>query len=215
MGDVDYSGGAFYSANDSDQNYPTGWLLENEFLSAVSSGAISVFVPGDQFDEASRDALDDAVYSGNWGNTKVAVTGFDFKASLPIFELPAGEAYMAAGLDWRTTSYQYTISKANRDELILFLSTGQSYDLARDNWGAFTEFAVPVLEGFDVTASVLFDSIGKIDDKLQGGSKGSEESEMPYKISGRYQATDNLLIRASVSRLPPCYKLRVLGMSLV
>lgn len=197
LSDLDYSGAVFYSSNDSDQDYPTGWLLEKEFVKAVSSGEINVFVPADEFDEASQSALADTFYSGNWGNTKVAVTGLDFRASMPLFDLPAGEMYVATGFDWRTTSYDYSISEANRKELILFSSKDQEYSLKRSNWGIFTEFAIPVIDDFDVTASLRYDDIGKVKDDLNGNSKGDSQSDVTYKISGRYQATGDLLVRAS------------------
>ena len=197
IGNIDYSAAAFYSSNDSDQNYPTGWLLEEEFVDAVSSGNINVFVPADEFDASSQEALDKTIYSGNWDTTKVAVAGFDFKASMPVFELPAGEVYMATGFDWRTTSFDYSISDANRDELILFKSTSEEYDLERINWGIFAEFAIPVFDNFDVSASVRYDNIGEIDDNLNDGVKGVDQSDITYKISGRYQATEDLLVRAS------------------
>ncbi|MEC4726017.1 TonB-dependent receptor [Shewanella sp. D64] len=197
VGDVDYSVAGFYSSNDSDQNYPTGWLLEDPFKAAVSSGQIDIFAPADGFDDASQAALDKTIYSGNWSNTKTKMYGFDGKASTSLFSLPAGDVYMAAGFDWRSTSYDVSISQANQDAVILFLGTDTAYELERQNYGVFSEVQIPVIEDLNVTASVRYDKIDAIDDKLNGGTVGNSMDDITYKLSTRYQVTEDLLLRGS------------------
>ncbi|MGI2260843.1 TonB-dependent receptor [Shewanella sp. GXUN23E] len=197
VGNMDFEAAVTYSSNDQDQNYPTGWLLSDPFLDAVSSGAIDVFVPADQLDDASKAALAKTVYSGNWSGNKIDTWGLDFKGSLPVFEMPAGDAYLGFGGDYRKTSFKQTISDANKNEEILFLSTDDAYDLERDTYGVFAEFVLPVIDNMDITASLRYDSIGGVDDKKAGGKVNGSESDLTYKLSARYQVTDSLLLRAS------------------
>ncbi|MGL4615454.1 MAG: TonB-dependent receptor [Shewanella sp.] len=197
VGDFEYSGALTYAVNDTDQNYPTGWLLAEPFLDAVSSGAINVFVPPEQMDDASKAALAKSIYSGNWDSTKVAVKGVDFRGSLPVFQMSGGDAYIAAGLDYRQTEYTNTLSEAQKNAEILFLSAGNPYDLDRNNYGLFTELSMPVIEDVEVTASVRYDSISGVDDNLLGEKVSDDLSDTTYKLSARYQATESLLLRAS------------------
>lgn len=196
IGDFDYSGAFTYAVNDSDQNYPTGWLLADEFLNAVSAGKIDVFAPGDQLDDASREALDGSIYSGNWDSTKVDVKGLDFRGSHPVFEMPGGDAYVAVGADYRVTQYTNTLSEAQKNAAILFLSAGNPYDLERDTYGAFAELSMPIVDDLEVTASLRYDNIGGVNDNLNGGEAQSA-NDTTYKLSARYQASEALLLRAS------------------
>ena len=196
-GEIDYSGAITYATNDTDQNYPSGWLLSDEFVAAVSAGEIDVFATNDSIDQASVDKLNSVQYSGNWDTTKIKVAGFDFKGSMPVFELSGGEAYLAAGVDLRHTQYTKVNSKAQDDAIILFLSAGDSYDLERLNYGVFTELQVPFSDSLLATASVRYDAINAVEDKLNSIDVGEDESDVTYKLSLRYQATDDLLLRAS------------------
>lgn len=197
FGEFDYDFGLFYSSNDRDQDYPTGWLIRDKFVDVVSSGAVNVFVPGSELDAASAEALAPAIYHGNWNTTKVEVSGLDFKGSLPVFEMPAGEAYLGFGGDYRMTSYKRDISEANKNAELLFLSTGDVYDLERDSYGGFVELVVPVIEDLEITASGRYDAIGGVDDKINGFTVNDTLDDFTYKLSARYQVTDELLLRAS------------------
>lgn len=196
-GDIDYGAGFTYSQSTLDQDRPEGWLLEEPFYELMESGAVNIFAHPSEITDAEQALLSDTVYSGDWNETKVTMLAFDAKASAPVFELPGGDAYFAAGFDYRSYKYENTLSQANEDEVLLFASSGTPYELERDSYGLFAELAMPVLDNLDITGSLRYDSIGGVDDKLLGSEVSDDESDVTYKLSANYQATDDLLLRAS------------------
>ncbi|MGL4475998.1 MAG: TonB-dependent receptor plug domain-containing protein, partial [Shewanella sp.] len=197
INDFDFEAALTYSTNDQEQNYPTGWLLADPFLNAVSSGSINVFVPPSELDQASKDALAQTIYSGPWSGNKIETLGGDFKGSLPVFEMDAGQAYLGFGADYRMTSFKQNIAEVNKNEEILFLGTDDTYDLERNTYGLFSELVVPVIEDLELTGALRYDSIGGVDDNQTGTKVNDSVSDVTYKFSGRYQATEDLLLRAS------------------
>ena len=193
---IDFDTAFTHSVNDTDQNYPTGWLIESKFGAAVESGAIDIFGPAGTVTQEEVDAAG-IVYSGDWTNSKTVMNGIDFKMSMPVFELGGGEAYIATGADYRTYEYTNTLSQANQDAILLFLSAGTAYELERDQMGAFAELYMPFTDNWDVTASVRYDEVGAVDDKLNNIKVNKSDDDVTYKISTKWQATDDLLIRAS------------------
>lgn len=208
-GDIDYSGGYTYSVNDSKQNFVGGWLLRDDFVNLMRSGTIDIFTTPDKLSTANRDALMKTVYNGEWTNDKTTMQAVDLKASMPVFELPAGQVYLGTGAEYRKTDYSNKIAEANEQEKILFLSRDTAYDLDRDSYGIFTEAIVPVIENMELSAAVRYDSIGAVFNGATyneagfpiKGSSGfvvnEDMSDVTYKMSLKYQATDDLLLRAS------------------
>lgn len=208
-GDIDYSGGYTYSVNDSKQNFVGGWLLRDDFVNLMKSGTIDIFTTPDKLSTANRDALMKTVYNGEWTNDKTTMQAVDLKASMPVFELPAGQVYLGTGAEYRKTDYSNKIAEANEQEKILFLSRDTAYDLDRDSYGIFTEAIVPVIENMELSAAVRYDSIGAVFNGATyneagfpiKGSSGfvvnEDMSDVTYKMSLKYQATDDLLLRAS------------------
>ncbi len=197
MDDIDYSTGFTFSRHNMEQNYPTGWLLLDPFVDAVSSGAINIFAHPSELTDADKAALAPTVYSGPWDDTTITLLAFDAKASKPIFDLDGGSAYLAAGFDVRQYRYEREIASANENEELLFLSKDTPYDLQRRAYGLFTELSMPVLEQLDINASLRYDSIGAVEDKLNGGDVNDDEGEVTYKISAAFEATDDLKLRAA------------------
>lgn len=197
VNDLDYSGALTLSRNTREQNYPTGWLLLDPFVDAVSNGSINIFVTPDELTDADKAALAPTVYHGPWDEVTVTLTALDGKVSKPIFEMSGGSAYLAAGADVRQYRYERDIASANANEELLFLSKDTPYDLQRRAYGVFTELSMPVIEKLDVNASVRYDNIGAVEDKLNGGDINSSDGAVTYKISTAFEATDDLKLRAS------------------
>ncbi|MBQ1784721.1 MAG: TonB-dependent receptor [Gammaproteobacteria bacterium] len=194
---IDYSTAATYSKTSREQNYTNGWLLQDEFFTLARSGAVDVFVPAGEVSSAQSDLLGGAVYKGNWDKTDVTLTGIDGRANWSAFELPEGDVQFAAGFDARNYQYERSISKANSDELILFVTKDTPYDFERASYGLFTEALIPVIEDLEVTASLRYDYIDSVDDKINGGSVGQSDSDITYKLSVAYAVTDELKLRGS------------------
>ena len=210
VGKIDYDTAITYSKNDQEQNYPTGWLLLEEFNNLVSSGGLNIFVTPDQLPASELEALQGAVYSGNWDAIETEVFAFDATASMPLAEMGGGESVLAMGLDVRQTSYVRTIAEANENERLLFLSKDTPYDLTRSQWGIFAEYFMPFTDTFEMTASLRHDSISKITDKsgflvrdealrvaASQEKVGSTMSDTTFKLTTRWDATDTLALRAS------------------
>lgn len=191
---IDFNTGFTYSTNEADQNYTAGHLLGGPFKDAVGSGSIDIFAP------AGTDipGIDELVFKGTYESTTTELVAFDITGSKEVFSLPAGPAYLGAGFDVRQYTYEHTISDASRDRDILFRGAGTAYDLQRQNYGAFAELILPVIEDLEITASARFDDIGDVDDSLQGVTLNSGGSDVTYKLSARYQLNEEVIFRASV-----------------
>ena len=194
----DYTAAVTHATTDIEQNYPTGWLLLDEFVNVASAGAFNIFAQQQDFTDADQEALAPAVYSGPWDVNKTTMTGFDAGGSMPIFEMAGGDSMLAVGFDYRTTTYERSIADANRDELLLFLSKDTAYELDRDQYGLFAEVLFPFAENFETSVSVRYDDISATQDKLAGtGNIDEGDSDTTYKISGLWNVTDAIAFRAS------------------
>lgn len=194
--DINYSGAYTYANNSMEQNYPTGWLLLEPFVNLVTSGGLDIFTTADQITDAERDALRETVYSGNWDSTDVTVNSIEGVASKPVFSLDGGDAVIAVGFDYRDTTYTRDISEANANEEILFLSKDTPYDMNRAQAAVYTELLLPVTHEVELTASLRYDTIDATDSEGVG-SVGESMDDTTYKITGRWDATDQLALRAS------------------
>ncbi len=199
FGNIDYDTAIAYSANDQETNYPTGWLLREEFTGLVGAGGLNIFVAPDSIPTSEAEALKSAIYSGNWDTTETESFSFDAKGSMPLIEMMGGESVLAAGIDYRQLSYLRETSQANKDERLLFLSSGINYDLSRSQWGAFAEYFMPIVDSVELTASLRYDSIDGVDNVTAIGSSkvGDTESDLTYKFTARWDATETLALRAS------------------
>ena len=197
LDDIEYSGGISYSVFDQDQNYPDGWLYRDAFTTAAGNGDFNVFAPASEFSADDQKALSATVYSGPWDNIKNTNLAIDGKMSMPLFELANGEAYLATGFDYRMIGYDRSIADANANQELLFLSADTPYELERNQYGVFAELLMPLFEGFELNTSVRYDAIGAVSDKLNGGDINDSESDVTYKISMNWAATDDLKLRAS------------------
>ncbi len=198
VGEIDYSLAATHATTEIEQNYPTGWLLLDEFVDLATSGAINIFASQDEFGPEDKAALAPAIYHGPWDNVENTQTMLEGNAAMPLFDMSGGAMTVAAGFDWRTNNYERTIASANANEELLFLSKDTAYELERDQWGLFVETLFPVLDNLELSASVRYDDVGATSDKLNGsGDIDSGDSDTTYKISGLWNVTDAIAFRGS------------------
>ncbi|BFM05513.1 TonB-dependent receptor [Halioxenophilus aromaticivorans] len=197
-GEINYSLAATISETTIDQDYPTGWLLLEEFGELAGSGAINIFASQDEFGPEDAEILSGAIYSGDWDDTETSQTVLEANAGMPLFEMAGGEAQLAVGFDWRRNIYERTVSEANANELLLFLSKDTPYELERDQWGVFSEMLFPVADGLEFTASLRYNDVGATSDELNGSGDIDEgDSDLSYKLSAFWTAIDQLAFRAS------------------
>lgn len=194
----DVSGAVTYAVNDTKQDYPNGWLLADEFLTAAGAGAFNVFTTPDKFTEADRAALAKTVYHGPWDREKTTMTSIEARGSRPVFKVGGGDALLGIGADLRNYKYSRTVSEANANEQILFLGKDDPYGLKRSNFGVFGELVVPLTKQFELTGALRYDQIGKVTNTMTGEAINKDEADTTYKVSARYQPNANLVFRGSL-----------------
>jgi iron complex outermembrane receptor protein len=201
FGELSYDLSATYADSTREQNRITGFPLQDPFLALLSSGEVNIFdVPENLSDEANQ-AVAATMYSGNWETTDTSMKAIEGKASMPVFELPAGDVYIGFGFDYRQVEYTRTTSQANKDAVILFESPTPEFDLSRDTYGMFLEVVAPVFDGFELTGAIRYDNIGKVTDaRRASGSQNVNDdvNDTTYKLSAAYRPNDDWLIRASI-----------------
>ncbi|NBB93453.1 MAG: TonB-dependent receptor [Gammaproteobacteria bacterium] len=109
------------------------------------------------------------------------------------FELAGGPVGFAFGMEWRSEDYKdiYDDLQANGN---ITGSAGNSAEGSREQWAAFTEILLPVLDNFEISGALRYDDYSDFGDAVSP------------KIALRYQPTDTLTLRGSWGqgfRAPP------------
>ncbi len=109
---------------------------------------------------------------------------YDAQVTGKIFELPAGDVLMAAGAEFRDES----VSDIPDDQFqrgLIFGTESVSASASRENWSAFVEFAVPLLDSLELSLA------GRYDDYEDFGTTTNP------KVALRFAPIDQLAFRAS------------------
>lgn len=112
------------------------------------------------------------------------LTGYDAQVSGELFDLPAGTVRMAAGAEYRDES----VSDIPDDQFqrgLIFGTEAVSANASRDSWAAFVEFAVPVVQGVELSLAARYDDYSDFGDTTNP------------KIAVRWAPIDQLALRAS------------------
>ncbi|WP_105167697.1 TonB-dependent receptor [Pseudoalteromonas sp. T1lg23B] len=183
-----------------EQNRLTGYPKQDEFLALLNSGAIDIFAAPEDLTDEENAAVAASMFNGLWEKTETSITTIEGKLSGAIADLDAGSVYLGVGFDYRTSEYARSNGEGNNNQVVLYESVSPEYDLERDNYGAFAEVIVPVMENLELTGSIRYDNIGEITDSLREGNKvvNDSENDTTYKLSLSYRPTDELLLRASM-----------------
>lgn len=213
FGDISYDVSLTHSSVDRDDTILTGYPITSLFIPLVSSGEVNVFAQPSDLTDEERSAISGTIFNGLDTKTETELTVLEAKFSAPVFELPAGEVYLAGGFDYRDMSYKRPTSAANQQAVILFTRPDPEFDLSRETFGAYLEAAVPVTENLEVTGAVRYDEISDIaatsvlwtdpdgdgvnTGATQSGTSGIDMDDVTYKVSLAYRPTDEWLIRAS------------------
>ncbi|WP_160317354.1 TonB-dependent receptor domain-containing protein [Pseudoalteromonas sp. R3] len=198
---IDFNTALVYSTSDREENILGGYYNGDTFAPAIVSGQIDIFTTYEDFmsNADALSALDASQWRAPESVTNTELVSLDFRASQPVFELPAGEVYVGYGADIRENSYENLRSAENISDKRFGDGGGDfDYKLERQSWGAFAEFQVPVLESLNFNLALRYDNVGAVDDTLNGTTYGKDENDTTYKVSFRYNATDDLVIRGSI-----------------
>ena len=112
------------------------------------------------------------------------LTAFDASVTGPLFDLPAGEVRMAAGVEYREES----ISDVPDDQFqrgLIFGTESVSAEADRDITSVFVEFSIPLLESLELQVA------GRYDDYSDFGDTTNP------KVALRWDVTDTFALRGS------------------
>lgn len=194
----DMTTGVTVSKQKQDQNYLAGFPLADKFEAGMASQAFDPFpytlgqMPANQLQ-----ALLATQFVGNYNTVDIDMVAIDGNAQRPLFNLPGGQAILSVGFDARKTGYALTPNAAVANAEILFDDVQASFDLSRKSYGVYGEMLMPVTKTIEATASVRFDSMSGVTDHRNNQKFGGTEDATTFKLAGKWQATPDMVLRAS------------------
>ena len=197
VGEWSLNSAATLSKNSIDERYVGGYFKNAEFRSMIANLQFDPFTPAGNQSAASKKLIDNSIYNGTIRTAETTMTGVDFRASSEIFKLPAGGVSLGMGGDFRSYQYVQTPDPRAVAGEIYNYAAAAPYDLKRNNSGLFAEFLVPVTKELELTTAVRYDRISSITDAVKNKTVGDDMSASTYKVSARYQASQQLLFRGS------------------
>jgi iron complex outermembrane receptor protein len=211
----DYSATYTHSENTQKDDAVSGYMSSNIFNNLVKTGAFNPFIMNPNGDAI----LAPAVLHQNLLTSKSKIDVFSAHTSKELFAMGSGMASLGLGLDMTKQGYSDSYSQISKgpgpqnpnpawtDTQIGGGTGAQDLDATRTSWGTFGELLMPVMKNMDVTAAIRYDSYDAVKKNnttydtdgtvSQPGSVGDAMSKATYKLSGRYQPTEKVLLRAS------------------
>ena len=192
--DWEYRVGLAQASSESSSTVGTGYHYWVPLANLINTGVLNPFSLTQT--ATATAALDAASAKGvKLYGGKFTMEQYDAVASGPVFNMPAGKAMAAVGVDLRTEKYKFDgdqRSDANTAAALIFnvpfdntLQTAGT--LKRDIKAVYGEIALPIFKQLEVTAAVRRDEY-----------TGFGASTNP-KVSFRYTPNDTLLMRGSYS----------------
>ena len=211
----DYTATYTHSENTQKDNAVSGYMSSNIFNSLVKSGAFNPYI----INPNASEILAPAVLHQNLLTTKSKLDIASFHTSKELIDLPAGKAALGLGADFTNQKYSDNYSdisigpgpqnpNPNYTDTQIGGGTGaQNLNASRQSWGAFGELLVPIVKNFDITGAIRYDSYDaakRLNTTYDTdgtantpGKVGDSVSKATYKISGRFQPAETVLLRAS------------------
>jgi len=184
-----------WSQNAIDEQYVNGYAKNAEFRQMLADRAFDPFAPIGAQSAATQQRINDSIFHGSIREASTTLKAVDLRASRDLFALPAGTLQLAVGADYREYHYEQSPKASSTD--IYNFNASPPYDMKRDNVGAFGELAIPVVKGLELNAALRYDSISAIDNELLRRKMGKDQSKTTYKVSARFQPTQQWLFRGS------------------
>ena len=156
-----------------------GWVRTDYLQQEIDAGRYNPF--GGTFNPQSTiDAITTSLVRQGTSN----LTAYDAQISGELFDLPAGKVAMATGIEYREEEVS-DIPDEQFQRGLIFGTEAVSAEASRDNWSAFVEFSVPVLESLEVNVAARYDDYSDFGDTFNP------------KISARWEPLESLAFRAS------------------
>ena len=180
----DYDASLLYNTSKVTESTLSGYVQQSAFLPLVDTGVINPFGPSTAAGLAAARA---ATYNGEAFASKSSLAEVDFKASREIAQIPGGgPVALAVGGSLRQDKYEFTASSiiASGD----ISGYGGNYlpvSKSRHVSAAFAELEAQVTKTIEVDGAVRYE------DYQNTGST------VTPKLSGRWQPSDQFLVRTS------------------
>jgi outer membrane receptor for ferrienterochelin and colicin len=156
-----------------------GWVRTDFLQNEINAGRYNPF--GGTFNPQS---VIDAITTSLVRQGTSELTAYDAQISGELFDLPAGKVAMATGIEYRDESIK-DIPDDQFQRGLIFGTEAVSAQAERDNWSAFVEFSIPVLESLELNLAARYDDYSDFGNTTNP------------KISARWEPLEGLAFRAS------------------
>jgi outer membrane receptor protein involved in Fe transport len=156
-----------------------GWVRTDFLQNEINAGRYNPF--GGTYNPQS---VIDAITTSLVRQGTSEMTAYDAQISGELFDLPAGAVAMATGIEYREESIK-DIPDDQFQRGLIFGTEAVSAQAERDNWSAFVEFSIPVLETLELNLAARYDDYSDFGNTTNP------------KISARWEPLDGLAFRAS------------------
>jgi outer membrane receptor protein involved in Fe transport len=156
-----------------------GWVRTDFLQNEINAGRYNPF--GTTINPQS---VIDAITTSVIRRGKSDLTSYDAQISGPLFEMPAGLVQMAAGAEYRKERISDTPDVQFQQGLI-YGTEAVSASADRNNWAAYVEFSLPLLESLELNLAARYDDYSDFGDTTNP------------KIAVRWEPIDQLAFRAS------------------
>jgi iron complex outermembrane receptor protein len=156
-----------------------GWVRTDLLQAEITAGRYNPFGASVNTPDVIEAITTNVIRQGSSDMTSV-----DAQISGDLFDLPAGELMMAAGIEYREESIKDSPDQQFQDGLI-YGTEAVSAQASRDNWSAFVEFSLPVLESLELNLAARYDDYSDFGDTTNP------------KVSARWEPLEGLAFRAS------------------
>jgi iron complex outermembrane receptor protein len=186
-----------WSQNAIDERYVGGYARNAEFRAMLANRSFDPFAPIGAQSAATQELIKNSIFHGSIRESSTTLKAVDARASRELFTLAGGAAQLGVGADYREYHYDQVPSTDALAGVIYNFNAPAAYDMKRDNVGAFAELLAPLTKQLEVTAALRYDSIKAVEDAIKNRKVGNDQSKSTYKLSARYQPTQQVLLRAS------------------
>ncbi len=156
-----------------------GWVRTDFLQAEINAGRYNPFGA-----TVNPQSVIDSITTSLVRRGKSDLTALDATISGELFDMSAGPVMMAAGLEYRDES----VSDVPDDQFqrgLIFGTESVSASAQRDNWSAFVEFSVPLLDNLELSVAGRYDDYSDFGDTFNP------------KVALRWAATDSFAVRAS------------------
>lgn len=167
------------SESDQSGDRSDGWVRTDLLQNEINAGRYNPF-GGVQNPQSVIDAITTSLIRRGRSQLKM----YDAQITGPLFDLPAAPVQMAAGVEYREESVR-DVPDDQFQRGLIFGTEAVSAAASRDNWAAFVEFSIPLLDNLELSLA------GRYDDYSDSGSSTNP------KVAVRWSPIESLALRGS------------------